>query len=55
MDQRGKTPGQAKKKIPGSVHVRFVVDKVALGQFFPQVLRFSSVNFILLCSIIRKN
>jgi hypothetical protein len=26
---------------PGSVHVGFVVDKVALGQVFPRVLRFS--------------
>jgi hypothetical protein len=26
--------------------VGFVVDKVALGQVFPQVLRFSPVNFI---------
>jgi hypothetical protein len=32
--------------IPGSVHVGFVVDKVALGQVFPRVLRFSPVNFI---------
>jgi hypothetical protein len=31
---------------PGSVHVGFVVDKVALGQVFPRVLRFSPVNFI---------
>jgi hypothetical protein len=31
---------------PGSVHVRFVVEKVALGQVFPRVLRFSAVNFI---------
>jgi hypothetical protein len=31
---------------PGSVHVGFVVDKVALGQVFPGVLLFSSVNFI---------
>jgi hypothetical protein len=31
---------------PGSVHVEFVVDKVALGQVFPRVLRFSPVNFI---------
>jgi hypothetical protein len=30
----------------GSVHVRFVVDKVALGQAFPRVFRFSPVNFI---------
>jgi hypothetical protein len=29
-----------------SVHVGFVVDKVALGQVFPRVLRFSPVNFI---------
>jgi hypothetical protein len=27
-------------------HVRFVVDKVALGQVFPRVLRFSPVSFI---------
>jgi hypothetical protein len=31
---------------PGSVHVGFVVDKVALGQVFLRVLRFSLVNFI---------
>jgi hypothetical protein len=31
---------------PGSVHVGFVMDKVALGQVFPRVLRFSPVNFI---------
>jgi hypothetical protein len=31
---------------PRSVHVGFVVDKVALGQVFPRVLRFSPVNFI---------
>ena len=31
---------------PGSDHVGFVVDEVALGQAFPRVLRFSSVNFI---------
>jgi hypothetical protein len=30
----------------GSVHLRFVVDKVALGQVFPRVLRFSPVNVI---------
>jgi hypothetical protein len=29
-----------------SVHVGFVVDKVALEQVFPRVLRFSPVNFI---------
>jgi hypothetical protein len=29
-----------------SVHVGFVVDKVALGQVFLRVLRFSPVNFI---------
>ena len=31
---------------PGSVHVGFMVDKVALGQVLPRVLRFSPVNFI---------
>jgi hypothetical protein len=31
---------------PGSVHVGFVVDKVALEQAFPRVLRFSPLNFI---------
>jgi hypothetical protein len=30
---------------PGSVHVGFVVDKVALGQVFSQVLRVSPVSF----------
>jgi hypothetical protein len=29
---------------PGPVHVGFVVDKVALGQVFPPVLRFSPVD-----------
>ena len=31
---------------PGLVYVGFVVDKVALGQVFPRVLRFSPVNII---------
>jgi hypothetical protein len=31
---------------PGSVHVGFVVDKVALGQAFLRVLRFSPVSLI---------
>jgi hypothetical protein len=44
IDQREIT-GQEKKN-PGSVHVGFVVDKVALGQIFSPVLRFSPVNFI---------
>jgi hypothetical protein len=30
----------------GSVHVGFVVDKVALGQVFPRVLQFYPVSFI---------
>jgi hypothetical protein len=30
----------------GSVNVGFVVDKVALAQVFPRVLRLSHVNFI---------
>ena len=38
MDQR--------KKNSGSVQVGFVVDKVALRQVFPPVLRFSPVSFI---------
>jgi hypothetical protein len=31
---------------PGSIHVGFVVDKVALGQVFLPVLRFSPANII---------
>jgi hypothetical protein len=31
---------------PGSVHVGFAVDEVALRQVFPRVPRFSPVNFI---------
>jgi hypothetical protein len=31
---------------PGSVHVGFMVDKVAVGQVFPRVLWFSPVSFI---------
>jgi hypothetical protein len=31
---------------PGSVHMGFVMDKVALGQVFPRILRFSLVSFI---------
>ena len=31
---------------PKPVHVGFLVDKVAFGQVFPRVLRFSHVNFI---------
>ena len=30
---------------PGSVHVGFVVDEVALGQVVPRVLRFSPFQF----------
>jgi hypothetical protein len=30
----------------GSVHVGFVVDKMAMGQVFPRVLMFSAVNFV---------
>jgi hypothetical protein len=32
---------------PGSIHVGFVVDKVALGQVFLQVLQFSPVSLSL--------
>ena len=31
---------------PGSVHVEFMVDKVALGQVFLRVLRFSPISVI---------
>jgi hypothetical protein len=31
---------------PGSIHVGFVVDKVALGEVSLRVLRFSPVNII---------
>jgi hypothetical protein len=31
---------------PRSVNVGFVVDKVAMGQVFPRVFRFSPINFI---------
>ena len=44
MNQRKET-GQ-EKKIPVSVHVGFVVDKLSLGQVLPRVFRFSPVNFI---------
>jgi hypothetical protein len=37
---------QRPKLAPGSIHVGFVVDKVALGQVFLQVLRFSPVTII---------
>jgi hypothetical protein len=44
---KGKTQELVKKKTnPGSVHVGFVVDKVALRQVFLRVLRFSPVNLI---------
>jgi hypothetical protein len=43
---KGKTQEFIQTKIPGQVHVGFVPDKVALGQVFPRVLRFSPVNFI---------
>jgi hypothetical protein len=36
----------------GSVHVGFVVDKVALGQVFLRVLRFSPVNWIIIIIIV---
>jgi hypothetical protein len=38
--------------VSGSIHVRFVVDKVALGQVFLCVLRFSSVDIPPLFSIL---
>jgi hypothetical protein len=35
---------------PGSVHVGFVADKVALGQVFLRVLQFSPVSISFHCS-----
>jgi hypothetical protein len=32
--------------MPGSVHVGFMVDRVAVGQVFLQLLRFSPVSII---------
>jgi hypothetical protein len=44
MDQRQK-PEQGKKN-PGSIHVKFLLDKVALGQVFLRVVGFPlSVSF----------
>jgi hypothetical protein len=40
---------------PWSVHVGFMVDKVALEHVIPRELRFPPVNFIPPCSITRKN
>jgi hypothetical protein len=31
---------EARGSVPGQVHVKFVVDKVALGQVFPRVVGF---------------
>jgi hypothetical protein len=45
----GKSPASHRGgpgSIPGSVHVGLVVDKLALGQVFPRVLRFPFVIFI---------
>ena len=44
--QNGSKEKTGQKKNPGSIHVRFVVDKVALGQVFPRIFRFSPVSFI---------
>jgi hypothetical protein len=42
---------EARGLVPGQVHVRFVVDKVALGQVFLRVVGFPlSISFDL-CSI----
>jgi hypothetical protein len=39
-------PLTAEARVRSRVHVGYVVDKVALGQVFPRVLRFSPVSFI---------
>jgi hypothetical protein len=36
----------SRRPLTAEARVGFVVDKVALGQVFPLVLRFSPVNFI---------
>jgi hypothetical protein len=36
----------SRRPLTGSVHVGFMVDKVALGQVFVRVLRISPANFI---------
>jgi hypothetical protein len=46
---RGEIDGLSPRRpgfAPGSIHVGFVADKVAQGQVFLRVLRFSPVNFI---------
>jgi hypothetical protein len=46
---------EAQGSVPGQVHVRFVVDKLALGQVFLRVVGFPlSISFHW-CSINRKN
>ena len=45
-DLKVQNGSKEKIKNPGWVHVEFLVDKVALGQVFPRVLRFSPVIFI---------
>jgi hypothetical protein len=51
----GKLRTGNKKKFPGQVHVKFVVDKVALGQDFLRVVGFPlSISFHW-CSINGKN
>jgi hypothetical protein len=39
-------PLTAEARVRGSIHVGFVVDKVALGQVFLRVLRVSPANII---------
>jgi hypothetical protein len=39
-------PLTAEARVRSRANVGFVVDKVALGQVFPRVLRFSPVNLI---------
>jgi hypothetical protein len=39
---------------PGSIHVGFVVDKVALGQVFPEYFGLTQSISFLRCSIARK-
>jgi hypothetical protein len=44
--QNGSKGKTGQKKNPGQVYVGIMVDKVALGKVFPQILRFYLVSFI---------
>jgi hypothetical protein len=53
MDQRKET-GQEKEN-PGSIHLKFLLDEVTLGQVFPKYFGFPLSLSFHRCSITRKN